>query len=110
MTMTNRIARWIRVTVTSVTTKMKPITTAVRIRIRGIWQAHTLQMRHNRSYRTAIAVGLTAIITALTLDRIAAASLSAVVTIYAAFFADEPSPYSGQQESWPWDHGSGNRW
>ena len=92
--MTNRIARWIRVTVTSVTTKMKPITTAVGLRILGIWQAHTVQMRHNRSYRTAVAGGLSAIITTLTLDPITAVSLSAVVTIYAAFFADESSSYS----------------
>ena len=109
--MPNRITSWIRHTIASVTTKMKSITTAVGLRILGIWQAHTVQMRHNRSYRTAIAGGLTAIITTLTLDPITAASLSAVVTIYAAFFADESSGYSGQQENWPWDqHGLGNRW
>jgi len=109
--MPNRITSWIRHTIASVTTKMKSITTAVGLRILGIWQAHTVQMRHNRSYRTAIAGGLTAIITTLTLDPITAASLSAVVTIYAAFFADESSGYSAPQENWPWDqHGSGNRW
>ena len=109
--MTNRISHWIRHTITSVNTTMKSTITAVRLRIRGIWQGHTVQMRHNRSYRTAIAGGLTAIITTLTLDPITAVSLSAVVTIYAAFFADESSGYSAPQENWPWDqHGSGNRW
>ena len=108
--MTNRITNWIRHTITSVTTTMMSTITAVRLRIRGIWQGHTVQMRHNRSYRTAIAGGLTAIITTATLDPITAVSLSAVVTIYAAFFADESSSYSAQQENWPWDQHGGSSW